>query len=197
MVSWEAMERILSHRTRTLQLGQEASIWIAFEAMMVVRKTNMRWIGGVVLGFLLAQVASDSQTPIERVEFCELLKNPDRYNGKEVTVRASHRYGFEWTYLYCLGCKNDGHIWFDVSGDIDTESEKTLQAAHRKGAGIVNLTVTGVFKTGGSYGHLGGYRHMFVVRKAWDVVVLSQGMKGSAREKEIEEKWACGGANPK
>jgi hypothetical protein len=27
--------------------------------------------------------------------FCDLLRNPEKYNGKEVTVRATWRYGFE------------------------------------------------------------------------------------------------------
>ena len=88
-------------------------------------------------------------------------------------------------------------MWFDVSDDIDSATERSLQAAHHKGAGIVNLAVTGVFKTGGRYGHQSSHRHKFIVRKAWDVVVLSKGMKDPAKEKEIEAKWACGGANPK
>lgn len=46
-------------------------------------------------------VVGYSETP---VTFCDLLRNAEKYNGKEVTVRATWRYGFEWSQFYCLDC---------------------------------------------------------------------------------------------
>ncbi len=156
----------------------------------------MRLVGGLILGLVLAQAAGTSETRVVRTEFCELLKRAELYDGKEVTFRTTWKYGFEWSYVYCVTCRDNGKVWLDFSDDMDDASQRAINTA-QKDAGIVNLSVTGVFKTGGSYGHLGGFRHKFIVRKAWDVVVLSKGMKDPTREKEIEAKWACGGKNSK
>jgi hypothetical protein len=58
----------------------------------------------IVLGFILSVSAS----PKPQVTFCELVSNPELYNGKVVTVRATYKYGFEWQMLYCLDCLDKG-----------------------------------------------------------------------------------------
>jgi hypothetical protein len=156
----------------------------------------MRYLGGIILGLLLAHTAGTSETRVVRTEFCELLRSPEQYNGKEVTVRATHQYGFEWSTLYCLNCLDKGKAWLDFSEDIDDFSEAALKSAP-KDAGIVNLTVKGTFMSGSTYGHLNGYRYRFVARKVWGVATLVKGMKKPDKEKTIQAKWACGGMNPK
>ena len=33
--------------------------------------------------------------PQSPVTFCDLVRNPEKYNGDEITVRTTYRYGFE------------------------------------------------------------------------------------------------------
>lgn len=91
------------------------------------------------------------------VTFCDLVRNPDKYNGQEVRVRATYRYGFEWQELYCLDCKDKGKAWLEVPFDLDDAAIRPLRRAP-KGAGIVNLTLQGVFVSGNHhFGHMGMY----------------------------------------
>lgn len=139
-------------------------------------------------------------SPVGKAEppttFCELLRNPGKYSGKEVTVRATWKYGYEWSQLYCLDCLDKGKAWLEIPGDINDASIKALRRAP-KDAGIVNITVRGTFMSGSHFGHLNGYPYQIVVRQVTDVAVVLKGMKSPEQEKEAEKRWACGGANPK
>ena len=132
-----------------------------------------------------------SQAPIT---FCDLLKEPYKYNRQEIRVRATYRYGFEWSELYCLDCLEKGKVWLDT-GALDTASERSLSKL--PDAGIVNLTVQGTFMTGGTYGHQNGYRYQVTADKITDLKVIQKGIKSPAEAEKAEKRWACGGANPK
>jgi len=45
---------------------------------------------------------------VERIDFCEVLKDPREYGGKEITVRATYFYWFEMSDLSCLSCQDKG-----------------------------------------------------------------------------------------
>jgi hypothetical protein len=130
-----------------------------------------------------------------QTKFCDLVRDAEKYNGKEVTVRATHHYSFEVSTFYCIDCLEKGRAWLDFSDDLDDASQKALRRAP-KGTGIINLTVTGTFMSGGHYGHL-GLKYGFLARRVSDVSVLLKGTKKPDEERAIEEKWACGGKNPK
>lgn len=134
--------------------------------------------------------------PQTQVSFCDLVRHPELYRGKEVTVRATHKYGFEWSELYCLDCLDKGKAWLGFTHDLDDTSERALKRVP-KYAGIVNLTVHGTFHGPGGYGHLNGYRYEFVADKVSSVVVISKGMKPVEEERRLERVYACGGSNPK
>lgn len=118
------------------------------------------------------------------------------YNGKEVTVRATYKYGFEWHTLYCLDCLDKGKAWLELPVDLDGASVKALKRAPN-GAGTVNLTVQGLFMSGAHYGQENMYRYKFVAHKVSNVVVVIRGMKPLEEEEKAEKRWACGGTNPK
>ena len=80
-----------------------------------------------IVWFLLVVALSPGASPPDPVKFCDLLRNHAPYNGKEVTVRASYRYGFEWSYLYCLDCPDQDHVWLEFSDDLDDASQKALK----------------------------------------------------------------------
>jgi hypothetical protein len=95
-----------------------------------------------------------------------------------------------------LECKERGNVWLEIP--YDAEEKDVREYNHiPKDAGLVNLTLRGTLVSGGTYGHLNGYRYKFVASAISDVVVLSKGMKSIEQEKTIEEQFACGGARPK
>ena len=153
----------------------------------------MRILTPILVAFLLSQAVAGLENP---VAFCDLVRSPERFNGKEVTVRATYHYGFEWRQLYCLDCLDKGPAWLEIPYDLDDASEKALKRLP-EGAGIVNITVQGTFMGRGSYGHLGGYHYQLVAKKITNVAVIVKGMKPIAEEEAAEKKWACRGTNPK
>ncbi|HKV60592.1 MAG TPA: hypothetical protein VJO16_01655 [Candidatus Acidoferrum sp.] len=154
---------------------------------------TMRILSRILLILFLSETVAGSDAA---VSFCDLVRNPERFNAKEVTIRATYRYGFEWEELYCLDCLDKGKAWLEIPADIDDASRKALKRAP-KGAGIVDLTVIGTFMSGNTYGHSNGYQHKFVAKEISDVAVIVKGMKSPAEEKQGEKQWACGGTNPK
>jgi len=128
--------------------------------------------------FLIASVSGYSQNS---VTFCDLVRDPDKSYGKELSVRATYKYGFEWEELYCLDCKEKGKTWLElIPANLDKASEKALNRVP-KGAGIVNVTVQGIFVSGGHFGHLNGYPNKFVASK------VSRN-EGSHRRRKSREK---------
>jgi hypothetical protein len=63
----------------------------------------------------------------DSVTFCDLVRNPDKYDGQEVSVRTTYRYGFEWQELYCLDCKDTGKAWLEVPFDLDDAAIRPLR----------------------------------------------------------------------
>ena len=94
------------------------------------------------------------------------LRNPEKYNGKEVTVRATWSKGPEWSALYCLGCPDKSSVWLDVRTELDDASKKALRQVPMPAT--ANLTVQGVFMSGGLYGHRNQYQYQLVARKVND-----------------------------
>jgi len=66
---------------------------------------------------------------VERIDFCEVLKDPRQYGGKEITVRATYFYWFEMSDLYCLSCQDKGKTWLSISSDLARDSESELRKA--------------------------------------------------------------------
>jgi hypothetical protein len=149
---------------------------------------------GQGLAFFVLLASTSSQAPIR---FCDLLRNPDEYNGKEITVRATYRYGFEWQELYCLDCLDKGRAWLELPYDQNDDLAVGPLRRAPKGAGIVNITVQGIFVSGGHFGHMNGYKYKFVAHKVSDMAVVLKGMKSLSEEKKAEERWACGGTDPR
>src|SRR5712664_1833342 len=97
----------------------------------------MRALSVILLILFLSAAVGGSDS---RATFCDLVRNPEKFNGKEVTIRATYHYGFEWQQLYSLDCLDKGKAWLEIPADIDDASEAAMKHAP-KGAGIVNLTV--------------------------------------------------------
>jgi hypothetical protein len=154
----------------------------------------MRFLIGFAIAVLMLTPFGFSEPP---TSFCDLMRNPEKYNGKEVTVRATWRYEFEQSQFYCIDCSLKEMTWLDVwPSKLDDESTKAFHQIP-KGHGIVNITVQGTFQSGDHFGHLGAYSYQITVHKISNVSVVSNTTKGIAGEQEAEKRWACGGSNPK
>jgi hypothetical protein len=138
-------------------------------------------------------VLLSSASPEPKMDFCELMRHPEEYNGKLVKIRATWIYGFEWSYLHCLGC--EGRVWLETA-ELDETSEKALKRTP-KGAAILNVDVEGVFQSGGGFGHMNGYKYQLRAQTMANPAVISKGMKAREKELAIEKKCACGGAKPR
>ena len=142
-----------------------------------------------VTAFSCILLLASSASPQSQMNFCELMLYPETYNGKTVKVRATWIYGYEWSYLHCLGC--DGRVWLNTS-ELDEQSEKTVKHTP-KYAAMVNVDVEGVFQAGGSFGHQNGYKYQLRAHTISNPAVISKGMKSREKDLKIERKLACGG----
>ena len=166
---------------------------------MLIAKTHKtswwgRWffrLKGFILTVFILTASAHAQSP---VTFCDLLRNPEKYNGQQVRVRATYRYGFEWSQLFCLECLEKSQAWLDTTR-LNDDSVRAFRKL--PGAGIVNLTVQGTFMSGSTYGHNNGYRYQIMAEEVRDVKILLKGMRPVEVEGKLEKKSACGGTNPK
>jgi hypothetical protein len=106
------------------------------------------------------------------LELCDLLDQPQGFDGKRVTVRASYRYGFEWQEIYCLQCRQRAKVWLAIPPVLPKAVQSSL---HRlpKDQGTVNATFTGVFHGKPSVFGDGGYQYQFDLERMERVDVIS------------------------
>jgi hypothetical protein len=126
----------------------------------------------VLIPFSSYKVKAQQTTVNDSIDFCDLLKNPETYNGKEVTVRATYRYGYEWQEIYCLGCRNLGKTWLEM-GDITKKSKKILKKFPRDD-GTITALFTGIFQSSkGSFGD-GSYSFRLILKKISKAELLTK-----------------------
>lgn len=132
------------------------------------------------------------KTEVSPINFCDLVTSPAKYDGREVSVFATFRYGIEVAEIYCLGCTDQGQTYLEIPDGIEQKSSKILRKFPDDG-GTVNAFFTGTFKSGGGFGHLNGYRFKFVLRKIVKAKVLKKwGYPPSQLPEKIRKK-VCGG----
>ena len=96
---------------------------------------------------------------VPTVAFCDLVNNPELYDGKVVRVRAFYRVGFEWSQMYCAECV-DG----ETSTWVEFEDEMCRGSKEPKDDRTSSVVFVGKFYgSGRGYGHLNAYRFRFVV----------------------------------
>jgi len=118
----------------------------------------------VLMFSVSAQKENRSKEQIQTVAFCDLLKNPQSFEQKRVRIKATYRYGFEWSELYCLNCRDMGLVWLDFDDTFDSLTKRKVKKKIKwseKGR-TVNIVAVGKFYAKGKYGHMGGYPYKFV-----------------------------------
>lgn len=126
--------------------------------------------------FLLACVVPcrvmEAQQP-QRVSFCDLIKEPGKFDGRVVELEASYRYGFEWQELFCSSCRGTPRVWLNLG----EEPSKTLARELRrlpKHQGTINGTFKGVFRGKPSAYGDGGYKFQLDLSALTGVEVVSK-----------------------
>jgi hypothetical protein len=106
----------------------------------------------VILSILACTVAhgSDvSQGEAIDVDYCQLVKDPSKFSGKRIRLRAIYVYGFEVSLLEPPNCCNDPlpKMWARIV-ELDDRSNKLFQKKLNKGMGTALVVFVGKFETG-------------------------------------------------
>jgi hypothetical protein len=88
----------------------------------------------------------------EEVTYCQLIKAPHAYVGKEIRVRAIYRYGFEVSNLDPPECcvEEPVSIWVEA-WELDPRSRRLFRR-FQKGMGLSRVVFTGVLESSGPFG---------------------------------------------
>jgi hypothetical protein len=128
------------------------------------------------------------------VEYCDLVKNPETYDGKEVRLRATYRYGFEWQELFCLACREIGKTWLEFDEELSAKMTARLRK-FPKDQGTINGVFSGVFHSSkGPWGQ-GEYRFQLLVREITSPEVVSRSGWAPDHLRPNERKKVCGAAH--
>jgi hypothetical protein len=136
-------------------------------------KRSSIWIALILL-LLIPTVACETARPdTAYLTLEQLLSNPGRYNGHQVTVEAFYFSGFEINVLsegLDYSGFAEGHlvpkgrmVW--VEGGIPKEVYDRLYQQQMMGPieRYGKVKMTGKFQSGGKYGHVGGYDYQIVL----------------------------------
>jgi hypothetical protein len=131
-----------------------------------------------VAAFALVDAAAFGQTadaPI-KTTLCDIVKDPERFNGKIVQIRATAMTGFEERLLIDDTCS--ARIWFEDSMPVRRDKQhERMETYLRNPPHAVIVMVTGRFDhvgwftriTGHGFGHLNGWNSQFVLQSVRDV----------------------------
>lgn len=88
----------------------------------------------------------NSYKNIQPINYCEIIKNPQSYNGKSVKVFAEHRSGVEFSGLGSQTCASDfGKIWAEWENYESCGDEETARLLINRNKGIENNYLEGIF----------------------------------------------------
>lgn len=118
-----------------------------------------------------APPAKESQ-PLS-VNFCDLVKSPKGFDGREVRVKAVYRYGEEWSELYSLRCVSE-KVWETgvwAAGtrascqNPDVPAEELSRSGATPNGRAVGVVVVGTFHASErGYGHMKGFAYELEIK---------------------------------
>lgn len=123
------------------------------------------------------------------VSYCELVRNPDNYDGKRIVVRATYRYGFEWQELFCSSCRSE-RTWLEIPGDADHPIKFRNAPRHQ---GTINGTFYGRFNGRKGVHGDGGYRYQFELEIVKDDELVSRSGGDPSTLPAAEQNRICDG----
>lgn len=132
-----------------------------------------------------------TKTKIPVVKLCELVANPAKYEGKEIAVFATYRFGIETQILWCLSCTCDRCPAEAIVGVDEEQLPDAIRRRIPSGAGTVNGIFRGRFNSQGDTG-----RHEMIIRltSIAKMVILYDGIPPETLDLTPR---MCGGAKRK
>jgi hypothetical protein len=133
---------------------------------------------------------------LPRLELCEVLRNSEFYDRKQVTVRATLRLGRKQSQLFCMACIDGGRVWMrellPSSGEVAPGLKKLNDLILENEKGItVNGIFTGTFRGPGQYGQLGAFTYQIDVQEVREIeAIYNAGPDPQDLPNEIQKK-AC------
>lgn len=128
-----------------------------------------------LIALLATGCASGDSGKDAHVTFEQLLSDPSKYNGKEITIEGFVFLGFETVVLseelkhsgYAEGHLIPGERMLWIEGGITTDIHDELYEQHMMGPSehYGKVLVTGKFQYGGQYGHLGAHKYQITPSK--------------------------------
>jgi hypothetical protein len=114
-----------------------------------------------------------SSGEIAWVTFCDLVKNPTLYEGKEVRTKVVYRHGGEeLAEFYCAECLDAGRVSAGFDDSFDSNTTKEI-ARKLEGEHTLSLVVVGRFYGSSKwYGHFSKYRFLFKMSRVEKAKVL-------------------------
>ncbi len=93
---------------------------------------------------MAAFAADQSSTPPVEVTFCQLMKNPMAFTGKQIRIRGIYQYGFEVSFLKSPVCCPDRglNVGIIFAPGMDDRSSKLFRKLD-KGMGFALATFVG------------------------------------------------------
>lgn len=118
----------------------------------------------LIIAIALATTSAFAQKPT-RVTYTDLVKDPQAYSGKQVRIEAVWTYGFEWTYLCSLDCRDVQKAWVALEDDeaLCRGTRKRLERLGKNSDNTARVTVVGRLDSAGGYGHLASWPLQFTV----------------------------------
>ena len=150
--------------------------------MRILQASVFVGLAGVMLAVICGCVVHGSQEavvddPVATVTYCELLKDPKRFDNKVVRVIAVYEQGFEKSSLFDEeGCsrgkpaagQSDTWVSIDKSFVMDGDSEEAKNNRNVSGFGKWSITAVGRFRRGDGpqrFGHLGCCKYDFALMR--------------------------------
>jgi hypothetical protein len=130
------------------------------------------WIVFIIVLFLTASALNVSaqkngqlNTKIVDANLCDLLDNPTKFQNSMIRVKATYRFGFEWSELYCSDCNGKGIVWVNFEEEYENSKKKYRKKLKWTERGkTVNVVFVGKFEKG-RFGHMGGYPYQISVER--------------------------------
>ena len=122
---------------------------------------------------------NESSSDPPTVAFCDLVRDPARYDGKVVHTEAIVAVGFEVGIIYDPKCgDSEKRVWYDFDMSTYNENEKGWKALrqllfpkseeqHGRYTGRAKATMIGRFDASdkNGYGHLNQYHFKFTIKR--------------------------------
>jgi len=147
---------------------------------------SILFFGGTLSGLPQVSPRTPGHGPGE-IGLCELIRSPEVYDGKVVTVSAALGSGPEGSILYGETCNSTiskpdviANVVFSKEYDFGTTLHKKLRTLSKK-SGEAQVTVVGLFLDGKSrtFGHMSCCRYQIEIRRLLEV----DRVKGSTRDR--------------